>query len=419
MGALHTGAKLRAALAVLACILVCAAACAEVRLEAELERKAFHAPADTVLRLRVVNGEGEKISALRLNAAGKQPDELPGELAAGNTFECETTVRISQKALDQGYISVTLTYQLGGVDEIEQKLCYVRKLEDKVEARLICALPDRGLEPGELVPVNYILYNTGETDIRGAVITMLPGGKKSPETDIPAGGYARFSQMVEYSRLDEVSARAECASAVSGTPYVFESVLEDADESREEINLRVVSDESVPAGGGARVSLSIENAGNYSYSNLTLRDALCGYIGGLPAALLPGDYIGVNYTTPPLYEETDFSPTLTLLRYDGVSVSLELPPFRVKVTPAARETDPNPETPAERQASASKRENLFQRAMYALINARGLHLWLTGLSAAAAVFIVIRLLRAPGKANSGKDASKAKQAKDAADKTNV
>ena len=135
--------------------------------------------------------------------------------------------------------------------------------------------------------------------------------------------------------------------------------------------------------------------------------------------VLPGDYIGVNYTTPPLYEETDFSPTLTLLRDDGVSVSLELPPFRVKVTPAARETDPNPETPAERQASASKRENLFQRAMYALINARGLHLWLTGLSAAAAVFIVIRLLRAPGKANSGKDASKAKQAKDAADKTNV
>ncbi len=421
MGALHTAAKLRAALAVLACILVCAAACAEVKLEAELEREAFHAPADTVLHVRVVNSEGEKIGALRLNVAGKLLDDLPEEIAAGSSYECETAVRISQNALNQGYISVTLTYRLGSLDEIEQKLCYVRRLEDKVEARLICALPDRGLEPDEPVPVSYILYNTGETDIRGAVVTMLPGGRKSTETDIPAGGYARFSQTVEYSRLDEVSARAECASAVSGTPYVFEAVLDDVKQFREEINLRTVSDESVTAGSGARVSLSMENAGDYSYSTLTLRDAVCGYIGGLPAALLPGDYIGVNYTTPPLYEDTSFSPTLTLLRDDGVSVRFELMPFEVKVATAAAETDSNPETPAARQAPASAREGLFQRAMYAVIRARGLHLWLTGLCAGAAVFILITLLRAPRKAGSGtgKGKAQAKEAKDAADKTNV
>ena len=312
---------------------LCACASAEVKLSAELEKNAFHGPDATSVRVLVSNGNPDPIGNLVLSVPGRKDVLLAETLDAGVSLEFESAVQVNSDALSLGFVSVTLRYDYQGVASLEQTLCNVRRLEDKVEARLVCALPDRALVPGETVTISYTLVNTGETDITGAVITCMPDGYVSESADIPAGERLCVERAVPYEVLALVSARADCKSAVSGAPYSFEAAAEDWTELIEDLRLTVIKDESVNAGEKAHLTLQIENLGSCSYTGINAEAEGAGRFRGLPGRIGPGDFVTASLVTDVLAADTVFAVTLTALREDGERVSFSVPEVTVKVSP--------------------------------------------------------------------------------------
>ena len=311
-----------------------ACAPAEVRLLADLDKDGFHAAGSTAVHVTVTNSNPESVENLILIIPG-QPDALLAEtLGAGESIEFTGPVRVSADALSLGFVSVTLKYESKGLDSLEQTLCSVRKLEDKVEARLVCALPDRPLSEGESVKVSYTLVNTGETDISEAVITCLPDGFVFGPNDVPVGECIRVERAVPYEALSQVSARADCKSQVSGTPYTFEAAVGQWTVLNEDVRLTVVRDESVKAGQCAHLTLQIENLGTCSYTGLNAFAEGAGRFRGLPGLLAPGGFVASSLVSNALEADTAFTVTLTALREDGAQVSFAAPEVTVKVLPA-------------------------------------------------------------------------------------
>ncbi len=320
------------------CALLCTCASAEVRLEASLEKDAFHAASETRLYVSIQNSGNTVAQALKLSAGSEALGEAQ-QLEPGGRLEYELSIPITDSALRLGYVSVTLTYEETGNAQIEQKLCYVRLLPDKVEGRLMCALPDRCFFEGEDVEVCYTLFNSGETDMQNARITMQPGGKISDSAYVPAGGFVRVSALVPWEQLSSVSAHATCESAISAAPYEFDARLGDIPAYREDIRVSAIADKSVSSGKSAHVTCSVENAGNCAYTGLKLIEAAYGRVDGLPAALLPGDFAAVSFTLPHVERDTELLLTLSMLRQDGQEVTFEAQPLQIKVEKSAAPAD--------------------------------------------------------------------------------
>ena len=328
MEATRTSGRIWASMLCLLGALFCAFARAELHLEASLEKDAFHASSETRLYVSVQNTGSTAAEALKLSA-GSDALAQADRLEPGGQLEYDLPLPITDGALRLGYVSVTLTYEEAGEAQIEQKLCYVRLLPDKVEGRLVCALPDSCFFEGEDVEVSYILFNSGETGMQNARITMQPGGAVSDAMYVAAGSFVRFSAPVPYERLYEVSAHAACESAISAAPYEFDARIGDIPGYREDIRLSAIADKSVPAGQSAHVTCSVENAGSCAYSGLRLNEAVYGRVDGLPAALLPGDFVAVSFTLPSVDQDTNLLLTLSMLRQDGQEVTFEAQPLTI------------------------------------------------------------------------------------------
>ena len=205
----------------------------------------YYEPFDSMATVKVSNTGDTAITFSRL-LIGDTAVEDPGvTLAPGESREFTVQTRIDEKKLSDGFFFVTLYYKY--IDEYgnsiparNQILTSVHRLEDKIEARMYFALPDRSVEGEDSVLVSYILENCGETGMANAVMICYPDEYIHSPVSIAAGDYICVKRNVPADALDELSALVSCQSAYSGKEFSFEfaydgNLLDEAEDYGEDI----------------------------------------------------------------------------------------------------------------------------------------------------------------------------------------
>ncbi len=184
-----------------------------------VDRQAYYEAYDTVVSASIDNTSGYTMTVLSLSAADSEIYSARVSLEPGESAQFSTAIHVDDNMLSAGQFYVTLKYELNGVGAaVAEKKCDVKRLEDKVEARILFSLPEVAGQ-GELIPVDYILENCGETDMANAVIICYPESWFSSPRFIPAGSFISVRRLVSAEELKLVRAEATFESVYSGTVF--------------------------------------------------------------------------------------------------------------------------------------------------------------------------------------------------------
>ena len=385
-------------LCVFLCIIVCHTAFAQVNVSAQLDNDKFHDPGKTSITVRVKNDNDSAINDIRLKADSIS-STIAEELDAGVTLVYEGEIMISKESLSKGFLTVSIMYSSDGVESLSQTMCYLTQLEDKVEATLYCVTPDRALATEETVPVRFVLANTGYTDIKNARLLIGDNFIQPEGFALAAQDSFIYETDVKMSELENLQARVECESAISGQKYVFDLTKPVFESIREEVTLIVVGSSEAKDGNEPRLTLNIENKGNVSYRMLDINTNMAFVSAQLPEVLKPGDFISVPLTVTGKLEKTaNLELTLQGIRDNGTACSFNAEPFTLTSvdkteTPDDEAYENNPVKTDDTVPSVS----IPDRICYALINTPNLVEYVLGASAILSAAAIVALIRKAGK----------------------
>lgn len=317
------------------CMCLCAlcfmSADAQVNVSAQLENDKYHGPGKTTVYVTITNSNESNIGDIRLKAGGI--DTVLGQiLEAGSTLTYEGEIQISEEAISKGFLTISILYSSEGLESLSQALCYITRLEDKVEGSLFCVPPDRALSPNEAVPVSLVFANTGYTDIKNGRLFVEGKDVLQESFILSAKDSLMYELVLSPEEIMALQARVECESAISGTKYSFSLSIPEFRLIDEEVLLTVAGSHQAIRGENHRLSLNIENKGNTSYRLLELDASINTSEIQLPEVLKPGDFISLPLTiTDDISSSAEIVFEFNGVRDDGVSSRFASAPFRLEL----------------------------------------------------------------------------------------
>ena len=213
---------------------------------------AYYEPFSSQVTVTVTNTSETEITVTGLMVEDVSLPGIGAVLMPSESKQLSLNTRITDAMLNAGHFYVTVYYtytdaQGLSIPSINQIMVPVRRMEDKVEASVRFALPDRPIDGEESVPVSYILENIGETNMVNAVLICYPEGYFTAPMSLPAGAYTVIKRSVSVSDLDKISAKLSAQSAYSGKEYTLEQVysgsLSELAMSAEECGLPAASNQ--------------------------------------------------------------------------------------------------------------------------------------------------------------------------------
>lgn len=305
-------------LALLLCVLL-PAACGET-VSCTLEEDRFIGPSEAKV---YVETNGEKIYAVR----GEDGKALPVDRKTGLC-----TAYVSEEALERGSIILNVTIGRSDGETFTFELP-IRKVKDECLPELFILFPDRAVYEGEVLPVRYEIVNRGETDLVNVTLTAEDGTSEKYEKLMP-GESASFTLYRTMGKNEEFGASAIMHSAFTGKEETRALTGVSPVFSEENIVLSAVYDTSVTAGKSARVTLSIENKGNCSFTGCKVNCGGSFCMSDVPYLISSGDFITLSLTTPILTESGSVTYQLSGVCGNGETRVFSTQELPITVLPA-------------------------------------------------------------------------------------
>jgi len=290
-------------------------------------------PGEVKVSLRVANtGTEDMIDPVTLyDPAGKLVGSFGDGgsylLSAGAFRTWEGTWNVTQEELDAGEFSYTLHYHLTGDDgelvELKrQAVARVNFTGERVKLTITRSISPEVVRSGSTATVVYELYNSGNVDLKD--IRVKENISKNAQTvkELAAGEKQTLTFTSKMGNADLASSASITYKAANGTKTYTEKV-EEQTITKAQPNLKIeLSSPSagVNIGEAAKLVITFTNAGNVSYSNVTVKDEKKGEI--LTNLSIPAGATVVEEKEFILMEPTTFKVTATLPDNTGETQSL-------------------------------------------------------------------------------------------------
>ena len=300
------------------------------------------APGEVTVSLRVSNsGSKDMIAPVTLydpagNVVSSFGDGGSYLLKSGDSRSWEGKWNVSQAELDQGSIAYTLRYHLDDgtgflVEVNRQAQAAVAFAGERVNLTVTRTITPEVVRSGGQATVNYELYNSGNVELKDIRVQEKISKNAKTVSSLPAGQRATVSFSTRIGNADLVSNAVITYKAANATQTQKETV-EDAAIPLAKPNLKVelsTPSQGVNVGEAATLVITFTNAGNVSYSNVTVTEVKKGEI--LTNLSIPAGATVTEQKEFILMEPTDFKVTATLPDNTGETRTLTSNEVRVGV----------------------------------------------------------------------------------------
>ena len=313
-------------------------AAGEGKLTAVLERTEYFGAATAGVRIEIANNGDTDWTELTLKLGDETVLALPETLNAGQTRTLDTRFELSKAELKRGYVTFTLTYHEGGVENLLQTLCNVTRLSTAARAEVYVVLPDYPVMEGETVIAAVNVFNTGNVDILNTCVT-LNGETAAAGLTVPKGECLRAEALVTVQSGMTLTAAVTGESGYSGEQMSVTAVSGEFAFFTGDVRLYAVPDRKVKRSESAKVTVNIENATNAGLNIVSLtRDGAA--VTGAPARVEPGSFLSLTDTTGQLREDTVITYTLRGILDGGREITITSSPASIETeeVPAENET---------------------------------------------------------------------------------
>ncbi|MBR6185010.1 MAG: hypothetical protein IKQ41_02010 [Clostridia bacterium] len=300
------------------------------------------APGEVSVSLRVSNTSDEDmIAPVSLfdpagNAVTTFGDGGSYLLKSGDSKSWEGKWNVTQAQLDAGSIAYTLRYHLedetGTLVEFSRQA--VARLEftgERINLSVTRTINPQVVRSGGKATVTYELYNSGNVDLTDVRVQEKIARNAKTVKSLPVGERATVSFESRIGSADLTSNASITFKAV-GTSKTLTQQVEDALIPLAKPNLKIeltAPENGVNVGEAAKLVITFINAGNVSYSNVTVTEAKRGEI--LTNLSIPAGATVTEEKEFILMEPTDFKVTATLPDNTGETKTLTSNEVRVGV----------------------------------------------------------------------------------------
>ena len=257
-------------------------------------------------------------------------------LKSGDSRSWEGKWNVTQEELDAGAIAYTLRYHMEDetgalVEYKKQATANITYMGERVNLTVSRTISPEVVRSGNQATVTYELYNSGNvglTDIR-IQETITRNAKTVKALAVGERTSVTFSTRI--GNADLTSSAVITYKAAGATKTLTEKV-EEAVIPLAKPNLKIelsYSGEGVKVGEAAALQITFVNAGNISYSNVTVKEAKRGDI--LTNLSIPAGATVTETKEFILMEPTDFKVTATLPDNTGETKTLTSNEIRVGV----------------------------------------------------------------------------------------
>ena len=336
----YTGALL------LLMVLVCVPAMAEdndpVTFTIQATPQSLTGPGEISVSLRVSNpSDTDMIAPVTLydpdgNVVSSFGDGGSYVLKSGDSRSWEGKWNVTQAQLDAGAMAYTLRYHLedesGALVELNrQAVAHVEFMGERVNLAVTRTINPQVVRSGGQANVTYELYNNGNVELTD--IRVQENITKTAKTvkSLPAGERTTVSFSTRIGNAD-LTSNAAITYKAKGSAQTLKETVEDAVIPKATPNLKIelsTPTQGVNVGEAATLVITFTNAGNVSYSNVTVTEQKRGEI--LTNLSIPAGATVTEQKEFILMEPTDFKVTATLPDNTGETRTLSSNELRVGV----------------------------------------------------------------------------------------
>ena len=300
------------------------------------------APGEVSVSLRVSNtSDVDMIAPVALydpagNAVTSFGDGGSYLLKSGDSKSWEGKWNVTQQQLDAGSLAYTLRYHLedesGALVEFSRQA--VARLEftgERINLSVTRTITPQVVRSGGKATVTYELYNSGNVDLTDVRVQENIARNAKTVKSLPVGARETVSFESRIGNAD-LTSNASITYKAAGTSKTLTQKVEDAAIPLAKPNLKIEltgPDGGVNVGEAAKLTITFINAGNVSYSNVTVTEAKRGEI--LTNLSIPAGATVTEEKEFILMEPTDFKVTATLPDNTGETKTLTSNEVRVGV----------------------------------------------------------------------------------------
>lgn len=337
-------ALLMAALAVLLLFALPAAAEEPISLSLSVEPASLTAPADVTVSIRVVNNSGADMSepvtlydpdGQLVTAFGDGGQAL---IKQGDYVTAQQTYHVTQAQLDEGKLTYMLSYNQVDESGSVTVQSLAKSAEIAYTGTNVDLTVNRTIDPavvrsGKTVSVQYELYNAGNVEIKNirvrensslsgtaqTVATLAPGERKTIVFNASMGNNNMTSEgKITYRAGEESrSLNLPAVTIPKAVPGLVLNEILTADKT------------AITNGETVTLTLTIENKGNITYSNISVTDATQGEL-FTNLTLGPGETL-VKEKQFILSETTTFKYSITLPDNTGTTNTVTSNELKISV----------------------------------------------------------------------------------------
>ena len=257
-------------------------------------------------------------------------------LKSGDSRSWEGKWNVTQAELDAGAVAYTLRYHMEDesgslVEYNKQAVARISFMGERVNLTVNRTIDPQVVRPGKQANVTYELYNSGNvtlTDIR--VQDKIARNAKTVKTLAP-GDHTTVTFSSRIGNAD-LTSTGTITYKVVGTNKTLTETVDEAVIPLANPNLKIELSspaEGVNVGEAATLVITFTNAGNVSYSNVTVTEAKRGEI--LTNLSIPAGATVTETKEFILMEPTDFKVTATLPDNTGETRTMTSKEIRVGV----------------------------------------------------------------------------------------
>ncbi len=282
--------KKRAGVFALLCavlVLLCAAALAAgdpVEVTVQADPASFSAPGDmqVVIQVKNTGAEDMRDPVTLLDPAGQTVSDFGDRgaalLSAGQTVEWRGTYHVTEKDLDAGQAVFTVQYNLEDADGsiaacTQQAAVKLTFTGEKTSLSVKRTLDPEVVRNGKTASVTYELYNAGNVNLTTIKVTETLTGKTQTVDRLTPGETKTLTFSTRMGNQN-LKSRASITYKAAGSSETLTEKVEEVTIPVAAPNLSVQLEQVGQANVGepAVLRMTFVNAGNVSYSNVTVKD---------------------------------------------------------------------------------------------------------------------------------------------------
>ena len=300
------------------------------------------APGEATVSLRVSNtGDKDMVDPVTLfdpagNVVASFGDGGSYLLKSGDSRPWEGKWNVTQQELEQGSVAYTLRYHLedesGSLVEVNrQAVAHIDYTGERVHLAITRTIDPQVVRSGGQATVTYELYNTGNVNLTDIRVQEKIAKNAKTVKSLPAGERATVQFTSRIGNADLTSS-ADITFKADGNTAQLKEHVEEAVIPLAKPNLKIelsAPNNGVNVGEAAKLVITFVNAGNVSYSNVTVTEAKRGEI--LTNLSIPAGATVTEEKEFILMEPTDFKVTATLPDNTGETKTLTSNEVRVGV----------------------------------------------------------------------------------------